>query len=193
MPSLSRRAALVPLLLASTGTVVHARAVADTRPAASGTFVRKGDSTFLHSALAGGAAAATATVAFHPIDTLKTVMQRSTRPSGLRPAVAALGARGLYRGVVPAALSMMPACAVRMGAYESAKRFLLRLRDEGRLQLPASYLIAFASATSVVVSVSVRAPLDLVKTQERAEIVPLPPRGVAPRSRAERRTHGRVA
>lgn len=120
----------------------------------------RADATFARAAIAGGAAAAAATVTFHPIDTVKTVLQR--RGGGLS-AVRGLGLRGLYTGVVPAAFSMMPACAVRMGAYEVFKAALL-LRV-GSLSPGAS--VALASALSVVVSASVRAPLDMVKTQVR--------------------------
>jgi hypothetical protein len=104
-------------------------------------------------------AAATATIALHPVDTAKTILQRggSTR---------SLGRRGLYRGVLPAAFSVMPACAVRMGSYEVLKASLL-------LNAPAAVapnlLVFCASAASVVVSAAVRAPLDMIKTQVQAD------------------------
>uniref|UniRef100_A0A7S0LDU2 Mitochondrial carrier protein n=1 Tax=Coccolithus braarudii TaxID=221442 RepID=A0A7S0LDU2_9EUKA len=129
-----------------------------------------GEPTFLSSAIAGGVAAASATVIFHPVDTLKTVLQdRGSSSAGrgmhaVRNALSSVGARGLYRGVLPAAFSMMPACAVRMGAYETFKTHLLE-RD---WPVPPPVLIASASALSVVVSASVRAPLDMVKVQVQA-------------------------
>uniref|UniRef100_A0A6S9URV5 Mitochondrial carrier protein n=1 Tax=Chrysotila carterae TaxID=13221 RepID=A0A6S9URV5_CHRCT len=120
--------------------------------------------TFISSAIAGGAASATATVAFHPVDTIKTVLQRRGSAAGhgaLRSVVRDVGGRGLYRGVLPAALSMMPACAVRMGAYEVLKKQLAAQPWE----MPAGALVFVASALSVVVSASVRSPLDMIKTQ----------------------------
>ena len=116
------------------------------------------NSNFVVSAASGGFAAGAATVVFHPVDTAKTLLQRGTRFGALR----SLGARGLYRGVMPAAASMVPACAVRMGAYEGFKRVLLQYEQE---ILSPGALIFLASALSVVVSCSVRSPLDMIKTQ----------------------------
>lgn len=116
------------------------------------------DTDFVRSAAAGGVAACAATVTFHPVDTVKTVLQGGGGGAsrGGVAAVRALGFRGLYRGVVPAAFSMMPACAVRMGAYEALKGVLLQ-RETGRLSPGA--VVFLASALSVVVSCSVRSPL----------------------------------
>lgn len=124
------------------------------------------EATFIRSAISGGAAAAAATVVFHPVDTMKTVLQQ--RGGGWRT-LRALGLRELYTGVVPAAFSMMPACAVRMGVYEVLKATLLL--QAAALSPGAS--ITLASALSVVASSSVRAPLDMVKTQ--AGYSPPPP------------------
>jgi hypothetical protein len=71
---------------------------------------------FMRAAVSGGVAAAAATVALHPVDTIKTVLQQG----------GTVRLRGLYRGVVPAALSMMPACAVRspmlrIGPFQEAE------------------------------------------------------------------------
>lgn len=56
---------------------------------------------------------------------------------------------------------MMPACAVRMGTYEAFKAALL----QHATTLGPGTSIVLASASSVVVSQCVRAPLDMVKTQ----------------------------
>ena len=118
------------------------------------------DTNFVRSAVSGGVAAAAATVALHPVDTVKTLLQQGGGSAALR----GLGVRGLYKGVVPAAFSMMPACAVRMGAYEAIKAQLLR-RNE---RLSPETSVVLASALSVVVSSSVRSPLDMIKTQVQA-------------------------
>jgi len=120
-------------------------------------------SGFARSAVAGGAAAAAATVVFHPVDTVKTVLQQQ----GASASIARLGVGGLYRGVGPAAMSMMPACAVRMGAYELLKAQLARLEA-----LSAGAQVVGASALSVVVSSAVRSPLDMVKTQVQTGAAP---------------------
>ncbi len=125
------------------------------------------DTSFARSAAAGAAAAGAATVVFHPADTVKTVLQHSTRgmaASGALGTARGLGLVGLYRGVVPAVLSMAPACAVRMGTYETVKAPLLRYDSV----LPPSARVALASGLSVVASALVRSPLDMVKTQMQA-------------------------
>ena len=50
------------------------------------------------------------------MDTVKTVLQQAAAPRGVGGTVWALGAGELYRGVLPAALSMAPWCAVRIEA-----------------------------------------------------------------------------
>ena len=134
------------LLLLAPASAARRRATAPSSSEPAGEFAR--------AALSGGMAAAAATVALHPVDTVKTVLQQGGQ----------VKLRGLYRGVVPAALSMMPACAVRMGAYETFKTQLLIARPFPAL-LPAPGLIALSSALSVVVSAIVRSPLDMIKTQ----------------------------
>ena len=123
------------------------------------------DTSFLRSAVAGGAAACVATVIFHPVDTVKTMLQQQSA-AGLRRSQ--LSARVLYRGVGPAAFSMMPACAARMASYEALKASLLRAAP----QLPQGPLVVLASALSVVASGVVRSPLDMVKVQLQAGTAP---------------------
>lgn len=128
--------------------------------------VTEPERTLASSAAAGACAAVAATVAFHPLDTIKTVLQQQAgRPRLLSHALAPLGATGLYRGVTAAALSMMPACAVRMGSYEVLKGWLPHLAP-GYISSGAS--VTIASSTSVIVSAFVRAPLDMVKVQLQA-------------------------
>lgn len=134
--------------------------------AASTVAQRQRNSSFVRSAAAGAVAAGSATVVFHPVDTVKTVLQHGG--SGIST-IKNLGARALYRGVVPAALSMAPACALRMGTYETVKEFLLDSNGAGQALLPPrGALISFSSALSVVSSALVRSPLDMVKTQVQA-------------------------
>jgi len=163
--AIARSAAALLLLLLSpadaTATQAPARPSPPTSSETAGAFGR--------AAISGGVAAAAATVALHPVDTIKTVLQQGGK----------VQLRGLYRGVVPAALSMMPACAVRMGAYETFKTQLLLTRPYPAL-LPTPTLIALSSALSVVVSAIVRSPLDMIKTQVQT--------GAAPSVRAALRT-----
>lgn len=121
---------------------------------------------FGRSAIAGGVAAAAATVVFHPLDTVKTVLQ-SGAAQPLRE-IQSLRIGGLYRGVLPAAASMMPACAVRMGSYEVLKAALLLRAPE----LPPAALVAVASSLSVVCSCAVRVPLDGIKVAVQAGAAP---------------------
>lgn len=134
------------------------------------------ETSFVNSAISGGVAACAATVVFHPLDTVKTVLQQgggaatmahlSGKVGYRRAMIRTLGPRGLYRGVLPAAFSMMPACALRMAAYETLKGSLLHSAPPG---LAPGALIFLASALSVVASSSIRAPLDLVKTVVQAD------------------------
>jgi len=144
-------------------------ATANTAPAVQLTSERKSrlvrrNSGFADAATAGGVAAACATVTFHPLDTVKTVLQRGGTVAMLR----AQGVRGLYRGVLPATFSMMPACAVRMSSYETLKSKLLQ---NAPASVPAGALVFLASALSVVFSSAVRAPLDLIKVQMQSGAV----------------------
>merc|ERR1740133_791072 len=125
------------------------------------------DTSFLRSAVAGGAAACVATVTFHPVDTVKTMLQQqgASGLAGLRRS-GQLSARVLYRGLGPAAFSMMPACAARMASYEALKAALLRAAPT----LPQGPLVVLASALSVVASGVVRSPLDMVKVQLRGGV-----------------------
>lgn len=148
--------------------LVAAASMASAKPAGSSSGgvsrqrLKQRDTSFVRSAAAGGAAAAAATVAFHPLDTVKVVLQGGAGFAALR----GLGASGLYRGVLPAAFSMMPACAVRMGAYEVLKGALLTHAPK---DVPPSVSVFLASACSVVVSCTVRAPLDMIKTKVQAD------------------------
>ena len=123
------------------------------------------ETSFLRSAVAGGAAACVATVIFHPVDTAKTMLQQQS-VAGLHRSQ--LSARVLYRGVGPAAFSMMPVCAARMAAYEALKASLLRAAPGAA---PGA-LVLLASALSVVASGVVRSPLDMVKVQLQAGAAP---------------------
>ena len=122
------------------------------------------DTSFARSAMAGAGAAGAATAVFHPVDTVKTVLQQTASAGRAANMIHSLGVPGLYRGVLPAVLSMAPACAVRMGTYEAIKAPLLR-SDRAQRALPPTLLVASASAASVVASAAVRCPLDMVKTQ----------------------------
>mmetsp|Transcript_20927 Transcript_20927/g.72189 ORF Transcript_20927/g.72189 Transcript_20927/m.72189 type:complete len:296 (-) Transcript_20927:195-1082(-) len=131
------------------------------------------DTSFARPAIAGAAAACAATVVFHPIDTLKTVLQRGGQGNAATVVRSLGGIGSLYVGVMPAAVSMGAACAVRMAVYEVTKNRLVRdgggaPSGEPLLPLPTSALIAVSSGLSVVVSAMVRAPLDMVKTQMQA-------------------------
>ena len=129
------------------------------------------ETSFVRSAAAGAAAAGAATLVFHPIDTVKTVLQHSASARLFPSSTTAISLSrigGLYRGVFPATLSMAPACAARMGVYEVIKAPLLEYE---RLGVPPTALIALASAISVVASAMVRAPLDMVKTRMQSGAV----------------------
>ena len=147
----------------------YARAARGPGPRASMSHHR--ETSFVRSAAAGAAAAGAATLVFHPIDTVKTVLQHSASARLFPSSTTAISLSrigGLYRGVFPATLSMAPACAARMGVYEVLKAPLLEYERAG---VPPTVLIALASAVSVVASAMVRAPLDMVKTRMQSGAV----------------------
>ena len=59
----------------------------------------------MRAALAGGIASSSSTLALHPLDTLKTRIQGTpgATVAGIARTAPAIGLRGLYRGIIPAA------------------------------------------------------------------------------------------
>jgi Mitochondrial carrier protein len=76
-------------------------------PAAAPGEARAGPSylgVLARAALAGGLASSVSVLALHPLDTLKTRVQSTPGATirGIARTAPAIGARGLYRGIIPA-------------------------------------------------------------------------------------------
>ena len=100
-------------------------------------------------------------VACHPLDTIKSKMQATSRGSVATCIADTLkkeGARGFYRGLGAATIIGVPAGALYFTSYEVFKR---RLGDG-----PASHLLAGVGAEAVACVVFV--PVDVVK--ERCQV-----------------------
>eukprot|EP01101_Sappina_pedata_P008790 TRINITY_DN4953_c0_g1_i1.p1 TRINITY_DN4953_c0_g1~~TRINITY_DN4953_c0_g1_i1.p1 ORF type:complete len:387 (-),score=73.98 TRINITY_DN4953_c0_g1_i1:45-1121(-) len=90
---------------------------------------------FLMSFTSGALAGLVASVATTPFDVIKTKVQvemseSHKRDQGMlrigRRIVRESGFRGLYQGVVPRVLRVMPSCAIMLGTYDLAKDIVLR-------------------------------------------------------------------
>ena len=100
-------------------------------------------------------------VACHPLDTIKSKIQATSRGSVttcIADTLAKEGARGFYRGLGAATIIGVPAGALYFTSYEAFKR---RLGDG-----PASHLLAGVGAEAVACVVFV--PVDVVK--ERCQV-----------------------
>ena len=100
-------------------------------------------------------------VACHPLDTIKSKMQATSRGSVatcISDTLAKEGMRGFYRGLGAATIIGVPAGALYFTSYEAFKR---RLGDG-----PASHLLAGVGAEAVACVVFV--PVDVVK--ERCQV-----------------------
>ena len=137
--------------------------------------------------LAGSASGVCATLATYPLDLLRTrfVAQRSSAPllyGSLRQAVTDIlatdGLRGLYRGLWPTLVGIVPLMALQFQTYETAKRAMAhynsaRARPAQSQQLRPSSSSSSTSLTAVqqsgcgfiagVVSKWLTMPLDVIK------------------------------
>uniref|UniRef100_A0A1J3INC5 Uncharacterized protein n=1 Tax=Noccaea caerulescens TaxID=107243 RepID=A0A1J3INC5_NOCCA len=82
----------------------------------------------LKSALAGGISCAFSAFLMHPVDTIKTQVQASTTLSFLEilSIIPEIGARGLYKGSIPAVVGQFASHGLRTSIYEASKLALPR-------------------------------------------------------------------
>jgi solute carrier family 25 (mitochondrial S-adenosylmethionine transporter), member 26 len=126
--------------------------------------------------VAGAAASGAATLAMHPLDTIKT----SAQAAGVGAMVAARGRlresglMGLYRGVGASCGSQVPAGSVKLAAFEGVTQWLRRERPEWGA---VSVELVSAAMAFVVCSV-VLVPGEVVKQRLQAGIVKSGGKGV---------------
>jgi len=125
--------------------------------------------------LAGGTAAGLVRAGLQPLDTCKTRLQahisngavvapfsKTARAEMLRVILGKTGIRGLYRGVVPGIVGIVPAAAVYMLVYQTLKRRATsRIPTERRALRGAA--IMMSAAIGDAAACAVRVPLELVK------------------------------
>ncbi|RVW25463.1 S-adenosylmethionine mitochondrial carrier protein [Vitis vinifera] len=137
----------------------------------------------LRSALAGGLACALSTSLLHPVDTIKASlccpvfmgndMTKSTRVQASTlsfPEIIAklpeIGAKGLYRGSVPAILGQFSSHGLRTGIFEATKLVLINVAPT----LPEIQIQSLASFCSTFLGTAVRIPCEVLKQRLQAGI-----------------------
>eukprot|EP00178_Gracilaria_changii_P014239 TRINITY_DN40297_c0_g1_i1.p2 TRINITY_DN40297_c0_g1~~TRINITY_DN40297_c0_g1_i1.p2 ORF type:complete len:352 (-),score=105.22 TRINITY_DN40297_c0_g1_i1:1153-2208(-) len=113
--------------------------------------------------LSGGLSAGLVRASLQPLDTCKTRLQAARLPSYSLRSVSALlfgdGVRGLYRGVVPGVVGIVPAAAVYMLTFQTLKRRLSR-RFPARQR---DVVVAMSAAVGDVAASLVRVPCEVLK------------------------------
>ncbi|XP_016506606.1 uncharacterized protein LOC107824374 isoform X1 [Nicotiana tabacum] len=119
----------------------------------------------LKSALAGGLSCALSTSIMHPVDTIKTQVQASTLTfPQIISKLPELGARGLYRGSIPAILGQFSSHGLRTGIFEASKVVLINIAPT----LPELQVQSVASFCSTFLGTAVRIPCEVLKQRLQA-------------------------
>ncbi|CAI9090985.1 OLC1v1025894C1 [Oldenlandia corymbosa var. corymbosa] len=119
----------------------------------------------LKSALAGGLSCALSTSLMHPVDTIKTRVQASTLTfPQILSKLPELGARGLYRGSIPAILGQFSSHGLRTGIFEASKLVLINVAPT----LPDLQVQSVASFCSTFLGTAVRIPCEVLKQRLQA-------------------------
>lgn len=119
----------------------------------------------LKSALAGGLSCALSTSLMHPVDTIKTQVQASTLTfPQIISKLPELGARGLYRGSIPAILGQFSSHGLRTGIFEASKVVLINIAPT----LPELQVQSVASFCSTFLGTAVRIPCEVLKQRLQA-------------------------
>ncbi|KAM3289983.1 mitochondrial substrate carrier family protein C [Capsicum chacoense] len=119
----------------------------------------------LKSALAGGLSCALSTSLMHPVDTIKTQVQASTLTfPQIISKLPELGARGLYRGSIPAIVGQFSSHGLRTGIFEASKVLLINIAPT----LPELQVQSVASFCSTFLGTAVRIPCEVLKQRLQA-------------------------
>jgi hypothetical protein len=124
------------------------------------------------SAIAGASAAGLSTLALHPLDTLKTLVQMSKTNEGfvsiakrmLGRGAAPGSARALYAGLWPAVFGAAGMHGIRTGGYEVA-RFTMENIFTG---LSVAAISSAAAGVGTLAGTSVRIPCEVIKLRLQA-------------------------
>ncbi|KAG5533268.1 hypothetical protein RHGRI_027455 [Rhododendron griersonianum] len=124
-------------------------------------------SSVLKAALAGGLSCALSCSLMHPVDTVKTRVQASTLSfPEIISKLPEIGARGLYRGSIPAILGQFSSHGLRTGIYEACKLVILNFAPD----LPDIQVQSVSSFCSTFLGTAVRIPCEVLKQRLQAGI-----------------------
>ncbi|GAV73479.1 Mito_carr domain-containing protein/EF_hand_4 domain-containing protein [Cephalotus follicularis] len=119
----------------------------------------------LRSALAGGLSCALSTSLMYPVDTIKTRVQASTLTfPEIISKLPQIGARGLYRGSIPAILGQFSSHGLRTGIFEASKLVLINIAPT----LPDIQVQSISSFCSTFLGTGVRIPCEVLKQRLQA-------------------------
>ncbi|XP_006408753.2 S-adenosylmethionine mitochondrial carrier protein [Eutrema salsugineum] len=120
----------------------------------------------LKSALAGGISCAFSAFLMHPVDTVKTQVQASTTMSfvEIMSKIPEIGARGLYKGSIPAVVGQFASHGLRTSIYE-ASRLALPLVAPALLDIQVQ---SVASLLGTVLGTILRIPCEVLKQRLQA-------------------------
>ncbi|KAK7279687.1 hypothetical protein RJT34_24744 [Clitoria ternatea] len=119
----------------------------------------------LRSALAGGLSCALSCALLHPVDSIKTRVQASTMSfPEIISKLPEIGARGLYRGSIPAILGQFSSHGLRTGIFEASKMVLINVAPT----LPELQVQSIASFCSTFLGTAVRIPCEVLKQRLQA-------------------------
>ncbi|KAF8080855.1 hypothetical protein N665_0919s0017 [Sinapis alba] len=120
----------------------------------------------LKSALAGGISCAFSAFLMHPVDTVKTQVQASTTLSFIEimSKIPEIGARGLYKGSIPAVVGQFASHGLRTSIYE-ASRLALPLVAPGLLDIQVQPIASFLGT---VLGTTLRIPCEVLKQRLQA-------------------------
>ncbi|KAI4346371.1 hypothetical protein L6164_007270 [Bauhinia variegata] len=119
----------------------------------------------LRSALAGGLSCALSCALLHPVDTIKTRVQASSMSfPEIISKLPQIGARGLYRGSIPAILGQFSSHGLRTGIFEASKLVLINVAPT----LPEIQVQSLSSFCSTFLGTAVRIPCEVLKQRLQA-------------------------
>ncbi|KAL8108875.1 uncharacterized protein LOC141671758 isoform X2 [Apium graveolens] len=121
----------------------------------------------LKSALAGGISCAFSSFIMHPVDTIKTQVQASTVTlPEIIVKIPQIGARGLYKGSIPAVSGQFFGHGLRTAICEASKFVLVYLAPT----LPDIQVQSATSLCSTVLGTTFRVPTEVIKQRLQAGI-----------------------
>ena len=131
----------------------------------------EGAALVLKSALAGALTSGCTTAMMHPLDTIKTRVQAASVPAiEVLRSIPALGARALYRGIIPASAGAAAMHGVRTGAYEATLLLLAPLVALGLPGLSQTQAVGLASAVGTALGTGFRIPCEVLKQRLQAGV-----------------------